>query len=44
MSLLRPFSASDLFSFNEINLDSWTETYGVSYYLSYMSNWSDLFS
>lgn len=44
MSLLRPFSASDLFDFNAINLDAWTETYGVSYYLGYMSNWGDLFS
>jgi N-terminal acetyltransferase B complex catalytic subunit len=44
MSLLRPFSASDLFSFNAINLDAWTETYGVSYYLGYLSNYGDLFS
>lgn len=62
MSLLRPFSASDLFEFNPINLDAFTgayethpcppsarsllspETYGVSYYLSYLSNWGDLFS
>ncbi|GAA6025897.1 hypothetical protein JCM11491_001729 [Sporobolomyces phaffii] len=44
MSLLRPFSALDLFSFNGINLDVWTETYGVNYYLSYMSTWPDLFS
>ncbi|GAA5829915.1 hypothetical protein JCM5353_006112 [Sporobolomyces roseus] len=44
MSLLRPFSALDLFEFNGINLDVWTETYGVSYYLSYMSTWPDLFS
>lgn len=26
MSLLRPFSALDLFRFNNINLDAWTET------------------
>lgn len=44
MSLLRPFSASDLFEFNAINLDVWTETYGVNYYLSYLSTWPDLFS
>ncbi|BGP14126.1 hypothetical protein JCM10213_002424 [Rhodosporidiobolus nylandii] len=44
MSLLRPFSAVDLFSFNGINLDCWTETYGVQYYLSYLSHWGDLFS
>ncbi|KPV76098.1 uncharacterized protein RHOBADRAFT_53088 [Rhodotorula graminis WP1] len=44
MSLLRPFSALDLFEFNAINLDVWTETYGVSYYLSYLMHWGDLFS
>ncbi|POY76713.1 GNAT family acetyltransferase [Rhodotorula taiwanensis] len=44
MSLLRPFSALDLFEFNAINLDVWTETYGVGYYLSYLMQWGDLFS
>lgn len=44
MSILRPFSASDLFSFNPINLDVWTETYAVSYYLSYLANFPDVFS
>ncbi|GAA5999383.1 peptide alpha-N-acetyltransferase complex B subunit NAT3 [Rhodotorula paludigena] len=44
MSLLRPFSALDLFEFNAINLDVWTETYGVNYYLSYLTHWGDLFS
>ncbi|BGP46295.1 N-alpha-acetyltransferase 20 [Rhodotorula kratochvilovae] len=44
MSLLRPFSALDLFEFNAINLDVWTETYGVNYYLSYLMHWGDLFS
>ncbi|GAA5920207.1 hypothetical protein JCM1841_006649 [Sporobolomyces salmonicolor] len=44
MSLLRPFSALDLYSFNGINLDVWTETYGVNYYLSYLMHWGDLFS
>ncbi|GAA6026678.1 hypothetical protein JCM10207_009313 [Rhodosporidiobolus poonsookiae] len=44
MSLLRPFSALDLFEFNGINLDVWTETYGVNYYLSYLTHWGDLFS
>ncbi|KAL8283269.1 hypothetical protein RQP46_006047 [Phenoliferia psychrophenolica] len=44
MSLLRPFSASDLFEVNPINLDAFTETYGVQYYLTYLTNWGDLFS
>lgn len=30
MSLLRPFSALDLFKFNNINLDAWTETVRMS--------------
>ncbi|GAA5829713.1 hypothetical protein JCM11251_000257 [Rhodosporidiobolus azoricus] len=44
LSLIRPFSALDLFEFNAINLDLWTETYGVNYYLSYLTHWGDLFS
>ena len=44
MSLLRPFTAQDLFSVNPINLDAWTETYGVSYYLGYLNNWGECFS
>ncbi|KAH8074801.1 N-acetyltransferase [Cristinia sonorae] len=42
MSVLRPFRATDLFKFNNINLDIWTETYGISFYLSYLSRWPDL--
>ncbi|KAF8350364.1 N-acetyltransferase [Amanita rubescens] len=42
MSVLRPFSASDLFKFNNINLDIWTETYGIAFYFSYLSRWPDL--
>jgi hypothetical protein len=33
------FSALDLFEFNAINLDVWTETYGVGYYLGYLMQW-----
>ncbi|SCV69025.1 BQ2448_2045 [Microbotryum intermedium] len=44
MSLLRPFSACDQFAFNAINLDLWTETYGVGYYGYYLSTWPDLFT
>lgn len=43
MSLLRPFRATDLFKFNQINLDSFTETYSISYYLNNLSTWPDLF-
>ncbi|KAF9477775.1 N-acetyltransferase [Pholiota conissans] len=42
MSILRPFKASDMFKFNNINLDIWTETYGIGFYLSYLSRWPDL--
>ncbi|KAJ9474846.1 N-terminal acetyltransferase B complex catalytic subunit NAT3 [Pseudozyma hubeiensis] len=42
MSLLRPFRASDLFRFNNVNLDHWTETYTLSFYLSYLAQWPDL--
>ncbi|KAF9168744.1 N-terminal acetyltransferase [Actinomortierella ambigua] len=44
MSSLRQFKATDLFNFNLINLDSLTETYNISFYLSYLARWPDLFS
>ncbi|KAG5646156.1 hypothetical protein DXG03_004209 [Asterophora parasitica] len=44
MSVLRPFKATDMFKFNNINLDIWTETYGIGFYLSYLSRWPDLCS
>ncbi|KAG5652785.1 hypothetical protein H0H81_003665 [Sphagnurus paluster] len=44
MSILRPFKASDMFKFNNINLDIWTETYGIGFYLSYLARWPDLCS
>ncbi|KAF5316065.1 hypothetical protein D9619_006115 [Psilocybe cf. subviscida] len=42
MSILRPFKATDMFKFNNVNLDIWTETYGIPFYLSYLSRWPDL--
>ncbi|KAF7305604.1 N-acetyltransferase [Mycena chlorophos] len=42
MSVLRPFRADDMFKFNNINLDGWTETYDLAFYLSYLSTWPDL--
>lgn len=42
MACLRPFRATDLFDFNAVNLDHWTETYSISYYLSYLATWPDL--
>ncbi|KAH8914128.1 acyl-CoA N-acyltransferase [Atractiella rhizophila] len=44
MSLLRPFVATDLFKFNNVNLDSWTETFSTFYYMNYLCSWPDLFS
>ncbi|KAJ4475553.1 N-acetyltransferase [Lentinula aciculospora] len=42
MSVLRPFKASDMFKFNNVNLDVWTETYNIGFYLHYLSRWPDL--
>jgi len=42
MSILRPFRATDLFKFNNVNLDVWTETYNIGFYLSYLATWPDL--
>jgi N-terminal acetyltransferase B complex catalytic subunit len=43
MSLLRPFKATDLFNFNHVNLDAFTETYSISYYMNNLSQWPDQF-
>ncbi|KAH9001387.1 N-acetyltransferase [Lactarius akahatsu] len=42
MSIIRPFKADDLFKFNNINLDIWTETYGLGFYFNYLSRWPDM--
>ncbi|TFK72730.1 N-acetyltransferase [Pluteus cervinus] len=42
MSVLRPFRASDMFKFGNINLDVWTETYDLGFYLNYLAQWPDL--
>lgn len=42
MSVQRPFSVLDLFKFNNINLDVWTETYRIDFYLSYLVQWPEL--
>jgi N-terminal acetyltransferase B complex catalytic subunit len=43
MTELRRFKAMDLLHFNHINLDHLTETYNLSFYLSYLSTWPDHF-
>ncbi|KAF8904655.1 N-acetyltransferase [Mucidula mucida] len=42
MSVLRSFRATDMFTYNNINLDVWTETYNPGFYLGYLSRWPDL--
>jgi len=42
MSSIRPMSATDLFKFNQCNLDHLTETYNVGFYLEYLTKWPDL--
>jgi hypothetical protein len=44
MTTLRPFKMEDLFKFNNINLDVLTETYNMSFYMSYMSKWPEAFT
>lgn len=34
----------DLLKFNNINLDVLTETYNMSFYMSYMSKWPEAFT
>ncbi|XP_074596755.1 N-alpha-acetyltransferase 20 A [Brevipalpus obovatus] len=43
MTNLRPFTCEDLFRYNTINVDPWTETYGLSFYLQYLGHWPEYF-
>jgi len=43
MTTIRPFEMSDLFKFNNINLDNLTETFNMPFYLSYQSKWPEAF-
>ncbi|EIW75072.1 N-acetyltransferase [Coniophora puteana RWD-64-598 SS2] len=42
MSVIRPMQATDMLKFNNINLDIWTETFRINFYLAYLSRWPDL--
>ncbi|WFD02998.1 N-terminal methionine N(alpha)-acetyltransferase NatB [Malassezia obtusa] len=42
MTTVRPFEASDLFRFNNVNMDHWTETYSNGFYLNYLAQWPDM--
>uniref|UniRef100_A0A336K9A0 N-alpha-acetyltransferase 20 n=1 Tax=Culicoides sonorensis TaxID=179676 RepID=A0A336K9A0_CULSO len=41
MTTLRPFVCDDMFKFNNVNLDALTETYGLSFYMQYLSHWPE---
>ncbi|CAJ1950514.1 unnamed protein product [Cylindrotheca closterium] len=44
MTTIRQFKMDDLLKFNNINLDYLTETYYMSFYMSYMSQWPEAFT
>ena len=43
MTSFRPFTSFDLLKYNLVNTDVLTETYGLSFYLSYLANWPEYF-
>ncbi|XP_046860014.1 N-alpha-acetyltransferase 20-like [Xenia sp. Carnegie-2017] len=43
MVTIRPFKCDDLFHFANVNLDPLTETYGIQFYLQYLSRWPEYF-
>ena len=43
MTTLRPFTCSDFFTYNNVNLDPLTETYNLGFYLTYLSRWPEYF-
>ncbi|KAJ3439399.1 n-alpha-acetyltransferase 20 [Anaeramoeba flamelloides] len=42
MTVLRRFTPSDLFKYNQVNLDRLTETYHTNFYFHYFVNWPNL--
>jgi len=42
MALLRPLVLNDLFKMHHCNLDNFTQTFDVSYYLDYLAKWPHL--
>eukprot|EP00128_Syssomonas_multiformis_P013984 Colp12_sorted_trinity150504_noHs@12622 len=44
MTTLRRFTCDDMFKFNNLNLDSLTETYNLGFYMSYMARWPNYFT
>jgi len=43
MTSLSPFECKDLLRFNAVNFDPLTETYALSFYMSYMARWPEYF-
>lgn len=43
MTNIRPFNCDDLFSYGNVNLDPLTETYGLFFYLQYLTQWPEYF-
>jgi len=43
MTNLRAFKCADLWKFNNVNLDTFTETYGVGFYMQYLALWPEYF-
>eukprot|EP00891_Asterochloris_glomerata_P006904 jgi/Astpho2/6904/Aster-07901 len=41
MGTLRRFKADDLLNFNSVNLDYFTETYNLPFYLHYLASWPE---
>ena len=36
MTTVRPFTCDDLFTYNDVNTDVFTETFNLNFYLSYL--------
>ncbi|KAL9647508.1 hypothetical protein ABK040_006868 [Willaertia magna] len=43
MTTTRRFNADDLFKFNNVNLDFYTETYNIPFYFEYLAVWPEYF-
>mmetsp|Transcript_25400 Transcript_25400/g.40614 ORF Transcript_25400/g.40614 Transcript_25400/m.40614 type:complete len:175 (+) Transcript_25400:186-710(+) len=44
MTTLRPFVCDDLFTYNDVNTDAFTETFNLQFYLGYLATWPEYFS
>lgn len=41
MTTIRRFCCDDLFTYNNVNLDHFTETYNLPFYLQYLAIWPE---